>query len=89
MTPSKFALLAAVAASLCAAAPAPSPKDGFKRAAWKADFERIKKGLAQGYANLDWQVERRSFNLSAQASKSIPCSTRRTATSKRSSYSFD
>lgn len=63
MTPSKFALLAAVAASLCAAAPAPSPKDGFKRAAWKADFERIKKGLAQGYANLDWQVERRSFNL--------------------------
>ncbi|HEY7811277.1 MAG TPA: S41 family peptidase [Allosphingosinicella sp.] len=54
-----LALLAA--ASPAAAAPAPAP--AFDRAAWKADFERIKAGLAQGYANLDWQVERRGLNL--------------------------
>jgi hypothetical protein len=35
----------------------------FDRAAWKGDFERIKLGLAQGYANLDWQVDRRGLNL--------------------------
>jgi len=48
---------------LCAAAPAPKSTPVFDRAAWKADFQRIKDGLAQGYANLDWQVERRNFNL--------------------------
>ena len=46
---------------LCGAAPA--PQDHFDRAAWKADFERVKAGLAQGYANLDWQIEKRTFNL--------------------------
>lgn len=46
-----------VAASPAAAHPA------FDRAGWKADYERIKLGLAQGYANLDWQVERRGINL--------------------------
>jgi hypothetical protein len=40
------------------------PNPAFNRDAWKADFERLKLALAQGYANLDWQVERRGFNLS-------------------------
>ena len=35
----------------------------FDRAAWKEEFERVKLGLAQGYANLDWQVDRRGLNL--------------------------
>jgi hypothetical protein len=35
----------------------------FDRAAWLADYERIKLGLAEGYANLDWQVERRGLSL--------------------------
>jgi hypothetical protein len=35
----------------------------FNRAAWKDEFERVKLGLAQGYANLDWQVDRRGLNL--------------------------
>ena len=39
-------------------------RQGFDRTAWNADFERLKLALAQGYANLDWQVERRGFNLS-------------------------
>lgn len=51
--------------SLCAAAPpsAPLPPPTFDVAPWKADFERIKLGLAQGYANLDWQVDKRGINL--------------------------
>jgi hypothetical protein len=61
-------MMAAAGGFLCAAAtPAPAP---FDRAAWNADFERIKIGLAQGYANLDWQVERRGFNL-ARADQQI------------------
>ena len=63
MTLRRTAALAAAAAMLCAAAPAPTPAPQFDRAAWKADFQRIKAGLAQGYANLDWQVERRGFSL--------------------------
>lgn len=35
----------------------------FDRDVWLADYERIKLGLAEGYANLDWQVERRGLNL--------------------------
>ncbi|HEX7861119.1 MAG TPA: S41 family peptidase [Verrucomicrobiae bacterium] len=35
----------------------------FDRAEWKNEFERVKLGLAQGYANLDWQIERRGLNL--------------------------
>ena len=38
-------------------------RQAFDRAAWKADFERVKLGLAQGYANLDWQIDRRGLNL--------------------------
>jgi hypothetical protein len=61
-------MMAAAGGFLCAAAtPAPAP---FDRAAWNADFGRIKIGLAQGYANLDWQVERRGFNL-ARADQQI------------------
>lgn len=53
-----FALVGSAAA---VAAPA---SQGFDRAAWKADLEKLEAGLAQGYANLDWQVDRRGFNLS-------------------------
>jgi hypothetical protein len=64
MTPKRLfaplAMLALAAAGSASAAPAPA----FNRDAWKADFERLKSALAQGYANLDWQVERRGFNLS-------------------------
>src|SRR3569623_1560664 len=63
MTLRRTAALAAAAAMLCAAAPAPTPAPQFERAAWKADFQRIKAGLAQGDANIDWQVDRRGFNL--------------------------
>lgn len=52
------------AGAFAATAPAdPAPAGSFDRSAWKADFDRVKLGLAQGYANLDWQVDRRSFNL--------------------------
>jgi hypothetical protein len=61
-------MLALAGGFLCAAAaPAPAP---FDRTAWNADFERIKIGLAQGYANLDWQIERRGINL-ARADQQI------------------
>jgi hypothetical protein len=62
MTPLRTMALTLAGACLCAAAPA-KPTAKFDRAAWKADYERIKLGLAQGYANLDWQIERRTFNL--------------------------
>ncbi len=53
---------------LCAgAAPAPA---AFDRAAWNADLGRTKLGPAQGYANLDWQIERRGINL-ARADQQI------------------
>ena len=41
----------------------PTTASAFDRAAWKSDFARLKVALAQNYANLDWQVERRGFNL--------------------------
>lgn len=47
-----------------------TPKPAFDRAAWKADYERLKTALAQGYANLDWQVDRRNLSLVA-ADKAI------------------
>lgn len=51
--------------AMASAAPASAaPDPAFDRDAWKADFQRLKLALAQGYANLDWQVERRGFNLS-------------------------
>lgn len=49
---------AAAPASSAAAAP-----PAFDPAPWLADFERIKLGLAEGYANLDWQVDKRGINL--------------------------
>ena len=52
--------------ALTAAAPPPSarpPAPAFDPAPWLADFERIKLGLAEGYANLDWQVDKRGINL--------------------------
>ncbi len=49
---------------------AAAPETSFNRAAWKADFESIKRGLAQGYANIDWQVDHRRFNL-ASADRTI------------------
>jgi hypothetical protein len=65
MTPNRLsapiALLALVAGAPASATPVSS---SFNRDAWKADFEKVKRGLAQGYANLDWQVERRGINLS-------------------------
>jgi hypothetical protein len=61
-------MLALAGGFLCAAAaPAPAP---FDRTAWNADFERIKIGLAQGYANLDWQIEWLGINL-ARADQQI------------------
>lgn len=45
------------------AAPTPPSKPTFDADPWKADFERIKLGLAEGYANLDWQVDKRGINL--------------------------
>jgi len=47
-------------AAALAAGVAPAP---FDRNAWLADYDRLKVALAQGYANLDWQVERRGINL--------------------------
>lgn len=33
--------------------------------AWQADYARLKHDMAQGYANLDWMVERRGVDLAA------------------------
>ena len=55
--------LAAAIGVISVPALATASDPGFDRSAWKADFERVKVGLAQGYANLDWQVDRRTFNL--------------------------
>ena len=60
MTPIRTLAIALAGALLTGAAPPPQP---FDRAAWKADFERVKAGLAEGYANLDWQIEKRGLNL--------------------------
>lgn len=53
--------LASLPSSAIAHSPASPP--AFNRAAWKADYERLKLALARDYANLDWQVERRGLNL--------------------------
>ena len=58
-----IAALLATALPSVAAAEAPPPKPAFDRAAWQADYARLKTALAQGYANLDWQVDRRNLNL--------------------------
>jgi hypothetical protein len=35
----------------------------YDKAAWGADFERLKRDMAQGYANLDWVAEKRGLDL--------------------------
>ena len=60
-------MLLPAAAPLCAASlpgfkTPPQPAARFDRAAWKSDLQRIERGLAQGYANFDWQIEKRGFN---------------------------
>jgi len=62
MTLKHFCALAVALAGSTAAGAAPASQ-GFDRAAWMADLGRLEAGLAQGYANLDWQVDRRGFNL--------------------------
>lgn len=37
----------------------------FDRQLWLDDYARLKQGLAQGYANLDWQVDERDQDLAA------------------------
>jgi len=41
----------------------PTASQAYDRAAWQSDYARLKVALAQHYANLDWQVERRGINL--------------------------
>jgi hypothetical protein len=55
----------AMAATIGATNPAMAAdgRPAFDRAAWKADVATIKAGLAQGYANLDWQVSNRYLQL--------------------------
>ena len=55
MTPKLLLCLTVLAMPTAAAA--------FDRAAWASDFTRLKVALAQNYANLDWQVERRGLDL--------------------------
>jgi hypothetical protein len=37
----------------------------YDREAWLADYARVKRDMAQGYANLDWMVEKRGIDLVA------------------------
>ena len=37
----------------------------YDRDAWLADYARVKHDMAQGYANLDWMVEKRDIDLMA------------------------
>ena len=37
----------------------------YDESAWLADYDRLKRDMAQGYANLDWMVERRGVDLAA------------------------
>lgn len=74
MTPYRKKIGVAILVALTLAGPAnagtgasPPP---FDRAAWQADYARFKRALAQGYANLDWQVDRRHLNL-VSADKAI------------------
>ena len=55
--------LTLIMAAALAASATPAAKIPFDRAAWQSDYERLKGALAQGYANLDWQVARRGLNL--------------------------
>lgn len=59
-----------LAGLLLCGATRPTGRPGFDRSLWLQDYARLKVALAQGYANLDWQIEKRKLNLSA-ADKSI------------------
>jgi hypothetical protein len=37
----------------------------YSPSAWIADYQRLKRDMAQGYANLDWMVQRRGLDLVA------------------------
>jgi hypothetical protein len=37
----------------------------YDRGAWLSDYARVKRDMAQGYANLDWMVEKRGIDLAA------------------------
>jgi hypothetical protein len=39
----------------------------YDRAAWRSDFDRLKRDMAQGYANLDWIAEHRKLDVAALA----------------------
>lgn len=64
MTLRAVAVALMLALSLGATAPPPTLPT-FNRAAWQSDYKRLKIALAQHYANLDWQVERRGLNLAS------------------------
>lgn len=53
------------AMALIASAAASAQTRPFDRAAWLRDYDRLKIALAQDYANLDWQAERRGLNLAS------------------------
>lgn len=48
----------------------PSAVAAYDKPAWQADYSRLKVALAQDYANIDWQVDHRGFNL-ASADRAI------------------
>jgi len=62
MKPLRIAALLPAALLLAAALPERSIAD---RAAWNADYARIKAGMAQHYANLDWVRDHRGLDLRA------------------------
>lgn len=56
-------LIAAALLAAAASGQAQAPGPAFDRAPWLADYARLKVALAQGYANLEWQVSHRRFRL--------------------------
>lgn len=62
MTVPRCIALTLAGASLCAAT-TPQRSPSFDRNVWASDYARLKVALAQNYANIDWQVERRGINL--------------------------
>lgn len=64
MTLARYLTLAFAGVIAGASAALAQPSTSFNRQAWLSDYARLKVALAQNYANLDWQVERRGLNLS-------------------------
>lgn len=59
-------LLGAGQASVSTPSVAPhAAHSAFDRSAWQSDFTRLKQSLAQGYANLDWQIDHRGLKPAA------------------------